>query len=392
MRSKAQNLGGFNSEEGLSDFLLNNATETLKQAIRVTIKALIKSEMDEFRKTVEQKLSFNGSYDRNLISPMGLVSGVEVPRFRQSGISDVPLQSLGVFGSEQERFFRIVSEMHRTGVSQRKVSEICRNLFGITVSKNRVGEVHRDLVKQESFQINQLPLPVNIIRVILDGIWVKCKSFGLTEGNDMVLLCALGITRDGGKKVIGFDLAEQESYEAWSELIVNLKQRGLKAEQLDLAIRDDSGGLGKALDQLFPKVPQQICIIHKMRDVTKKIPAKQKRAVAQELKMIYRSKDKAEAIDRFKQFAKNWYVRYPQAVSSLQFHFEKTLTYFDFPKEIWHQIRTTNSLERQFREVRRRIKVFDNSFNHEASLKNYANSTFTYLNDHLPSTALHTKA
>ncbi|TAN33429.1 hypothetical protein EPN28_02615 [Patescibacteria group bacterium] len=106
--------------------------------------------------------------------------------------------------------------------------------------------------------------------------------------------------------------------------------------------------------------------------------------MAADVKIIYQSNSREEATERMKQFARKWYVAEEKAVNSLRFNFEKTLTYFDWPPDTWKKIRTTNILEREFREVRRRIKVFDNSFNDQNSLLRYGNSIFDNLNNHYP--------
>ena len=43
------------------------------------------------------------------------------------------------------------------------------------------------------------------------------------------------------------------------------------------------------------------------------------------------------------------------------------LHFYDFPPKRWKSIRTTNILERAFREVRRRTRSMNNCFTNEAS-------------------------
>lgn len=134
-----------------------------------------------------------------------------------------------------------------------------------------------------------------------------------------------------------------------------------------------------------------MCIVHKMRNVLTQTRHRNKPILAVDLKAIYRAQTKREALELLQKFCRKWYVAEQKAVTSLRFDFEKTLTYFDFHKELWPHIRTTNILEREFREVRRRIKVFDNSFNDNRSANSYANSIFDNLNHHYPANLLHTK-
>lgn len=390
MSNKPQKPLDFNDEKELSNFLLGSLTDSLKQAIKATVKLMIKNEMEELRKTLDQKLSFNGYYPRQLISPFGEVPGIEVPRFRETPTSGLELNSLKIFEQEKERFLKIVAEMHRLGISQRKVKELCENCLGIKVSPNRVGLVHKELAKQEALQINQHPIIDDFEYLIFDGLWVNCQTWGLRENNKIVLLCALGVKSDGSRKILGFAPADLEDYNHWDEFIVGLRRRGLEGKTLSIIISDDNGGLRNALKHLFPTVPTQVCITHKMRNVINKTKTKNKKEVIADLKNIYNSETQEEAQNSFKQFAKKWYVVEPKAVESLRFNFEETLTYLSFPKDLWRKIRTSNLLEREFREVRRRIRVFDSSFNDEQSLMRYGNSIFDYLNNHYPA-SLHNK-
>lgn len=391
MPSKSKSVPVFNSDKELSQYLEHNLTETLKQAIRVTVHMMIKEEMQQLRTDMEEKLSFNGSYNRHLTSPMGQIPNIPVPRFRELPHEQLQLHSTQVFEEEKDRMYQLIAEMHRVGVSHRKIKHLAATCFGIKLSANKSSQIHRDLAEQESLQINQQPLSDEFIYLILDGVWVNCKSFGLRDTNKTALLCALGVTATGTRKMIGFTIAYQEDTTNWTEFIVQLKQRGLTGKQLKLIMCDDNGGLANALDQIYPSIPKQLCITHKMRNVMSKTSYQHKTLVAEDLKTIYQATTKEEGMHRAEAFAKHWYIKEEKAVKSLLFNFELTLTYLQFPQEQWSSLRTTNMLEREFREVRRRIKVFDSSFNDTKSLNRYANSMFDYLNNNYPAT-LHTKA
>jgi transposase-like protein len=115
--------------------------------------------------------------------------------------------------------------------------------------------------------------------------------------------------------------------------------------------------------------------------------------VAEETKNIFRQDTKEKAMEMAKAVVKKWYMAEPKAMESLRFNLEYCLTYMDFPKEKWSKIRTTNLLEREFRELRRRMKVFDNTFQNEESANRYANTMINYLNNNYPlKGGLHTNA
>ena len=139
-----------------------------------------------------------------MISAAGKISDINIPRFRETPNNELNLKSTDIFESEKENFLNIIAEMHRTGVSQRKIERLAKNCFGITINKNRIGQVHRELAEQEEFKINNEPIADEFEYLLVDGIWVKCKNFGMRDSNKAVLLCSLGITKEGKRKLIGF--------------------------------------------------------------------------------------------------------------------------------------------------------------------------------------------
>ena len=380
--SVSKKFDSFKSEEQLAEYLQTNAFESLKQAIRTTVKIMIRNEMEVIREEIDDRIHFNGSYQRNMLSQFGKIEGIDVPRFRQNP-AGLDLNSVKVFDSEKERFEKLIAEMHINGISQRKIKRIAQICFGANISTTRVGKVHKDLADQESFQINSQPLDDNFEYLLLDGIWQKTKGFGWDK-NEATLLCALGVRPNGERKIIAFTFARSENYEDWYELIIQIKKRGLIGKNLKLIISDDNGGIKKARSQLFPAVPFQICIVHKMRNVIGKTSHKNKTALAEDLKYVFKAETQENAMTRAKEFVKKWYIVEEKAMNSFKFNIEDCFTYLQFSKEIWSKVRTTNILEREFREVRRRIKVFDNSFNDPESCERYANSIFTNLNKYYP--------
>jgi len=382
----------FKTAKELVRFLEDSFSESLKQLIRVLITTIVKEEMEQIReeyKTNNEKLYFNGYYDRNLTSAYGQIKGIPIPRFRE-GFQERPPQSFAIFEEEYEKFKGLIEQMHLLGISQRKIKKLVNNCFGVRISTTRTGHIYRELAEKEEVNINSQRLEDEFEYLLLDGIWEKTKGYGW-ENNKSVLLCALGIRADGTRKVIGFNLARKEDNESWRTFVASLKARGLSGKSLKLIIADDTAAIKNAVGIAYASVPVQICIAHKMRNVLAKTKARHKQEMADDLKIIFAAKGKEAALETAQQVAKKWYVKEPAAIESLRFNFEYCLSYFAFPEELWKKIRTTNILEREFREVRRRIKVFDNTFQHERSTAKYANSIFSYLNDNYPAhQALHT--
>lgn len=389
--SKNHKLEVFDGDKELQRYLETNFTESLKNMIKLTVRTMVKTEMEAFRKEYGEKLYFNGSYGRNMTSSFGRIEDIPIPRFRQSPDS-MEVKTLSVFDQEQQKFMKLIEQMHLLGISQRKIRLLARTCFGIQMSVDRVGTIYRELAEKEDVNINAKSFTDEYDYLLLDGIWEKTKGYGW-EGNDSVLLCALGITSEGKRQILGFSLTRTEDSNSWKQFVASLKTRGLTGDRLKLVIADDHPAIKGAVDTVYPSVPLQNCIVHKMRNVLRKTSYKTKAAVAEDLKGIFKSQSKDEAIEKSRSVVKKWYMTEPKAMESLRFNIEYCFTYFSFPKDLWSKVRTTNILEREFREVRRRMKTFDSTFQNEQSANRYANSLFTYLNSNYPlKGGLHTNA
>ena len=71
---------------------------------------------------------------------------------------------------------------------------------------------------------------------------------------------------------------------------------------------------------------------------------------------IYRSGSRRQAIKRFKRFCDKWHSIEPKAIRCLEKDFYDTIVYYDFFEDK-NFISTTNHIERDLEEVRRRIKT-----------------------------------
>jgi transposase-like protein len=385
--TKITKLPIFNDDRDLVKFLETSFTETAKQYIKALVTTMLKAEMEDFRQKADRDMPFNGYYPRQLVSPFGRVEDIPVPRFR-SAPDGLDLRSMQLFESEQKRTMDLLADMHLHGMSQRKLKDLAHKHLGLNWGTKRIGACFRTLVEQEEFQINSQALDDEYEFLYCDGIWETVKGYGW-DSNKAVVLCVLGAKPDGTRKMLGFAMARAEDHEAWSKLLSSIKDRGLTGRNLRLVTSDDSGGLKKALDRVFPKVKLQLCIVHKMRDVLGKTSHKHKSALGEDLKLVYEARTKADATAAAQALVKKWYTKEEEACASLRHNFELTLTYLDFPPELWSKIRSNNAVEREFREVRRRTKTFDNSFNDERSLNRYHNGVLTWLNDNYPRKGIH---
>ncbi len=77
------------------------------------------------------------------------------------------------------------------------------------------------------------------------------------------------------------------------------------------------------------------------------------------MKRIIYATSKREALEEFASWKRGYQNLAPKAVTCLEKDLTETLQFFDFPYRMWVSLRTTNIIERVFREFRRRTKVMD---------------------------------
>jgi transposase-like protein len=165
--------------------------------------------------------------------------------------------------------------------------------------------------------------------------------------------------------LIGYRLAAGESEIAWTAFLQDFFQRGFAGRRLRLITTDGSTGLQAALALVFPHVPPQRCGAHKLRNIADKVPKKEV-ACVREAAAIYQAESRRAALRVYHAWAEKWRAPRPRALASLEHDLHERLNFFAVPRAHWRKVRTTNIIERCFREVRRRTRPMS-SFTNPAS-------------------------
>jgi transposase-like protein len=264
------------------------------------------------------------------------------------------------------------------GVSTRRVKEVCTPILGRNaVSASAVSSITKCLNEQVNHYHQRL-LRDDYCYLLADGIYLNVKNPLFKKRR--CVLAVYGITTAGIRELIGFQLAPHgESQAAWEHMLNNLYYRGLKGTKLTLAIRDGSNGLKNALNTVFPHVPQQHCWAHKLRNVTSKLPKSISDDCIANARRIYTAKNRSSATSIFKDWIKTWHRKAPAAVACLSSDFDYMLNFFDAPEHLRIKLRTTNIIERAFREVRRRTRPIS-CFQDSSSLQRIIYAVFYRLN------------
>ena len=291
----------------------------------------------------------NGYFSRHLLTELGDVS-LCIPRTRT-------MSGVGVICAYRRRAVqvdRMILSCFVLGLSTRKVSHALLPVLGESVSATTVSRVSR-ILDASVAAFHRRPIRRAYRFLFLDGVVLKRKT-GIGSVKRVVLV-ALGMTEDGKKEVIDFTIAHGESQAAWDVFLSDLYRRGLGTKGLELIVTDGGKGLLAALPFVYPGIPTQRCWAHKTRNIINSVRKADREAIKKNLAAISNAQGLRQAQAALKRFAHRWRLLYPKALASLKECEEELLTFFKIqdPK-LWKKIRTTNLIERRFRELRRRTR------------------------------------
>ena len=172
--------------------------------------------------------------------------------------------------------------------------------------------------------------------------------------------------------MLHYEVFEQEGEVQWRDFFNALIARGLSPESVELVVSDGTLGLPNALENCLPNTEQQRCITHKVRGLNKHLGYEQletvdrdgqaldaqgakrqrRRQLSSAAYEIYEAQTLHEAKERLETFINQWQGVEPKAVELFQRDIAQTFSFYKFAPTLHHHIRTTNHLERMFREFR----------------------------------------
>ena len=171
----------------------------------------------------------------------------------------------------------------------------------------------------------------------------------------LALLAAVGVDEEGFREVLAVEIAAGEKSAAYSSLLRGLLDRGLRGVRL--VVSDDHEGIKAAVSGELAGVDRQRCVVYFARNVLAHVPASAMGEVAEDLKAIFKVRREKTAEALVEEFVSLYKKDYPKAVSVFEAGIRDALTYLRYPGSHHARIRTTNVLERLFKEVKRRTRV-----------------------------------
>lgn len=279
-------------------------------------------------------------------------------------------------GVRSERAMTLaVAEMYVKGVSTRKVTAVVEKLCGLEVTSTQVSRAAAELDEQLSAWRNR-PLG-EITYLILDARYEKVRHGGAVV--PCAVLTAIGVMPDGKRAVLGCSVAMSEAEPHWRKFLESLLARGMRG--VKLVVSDDHAGLKAARSATLSGIPWQRCQFHTIRNAMAHAPKVSMRAeISQDLKRVFDADDDQEATRRLRQMTARYQKSAPALANWLEENVPEALTVLGCPPPHRRRLRTTNSLERLNKEIKRRTRVAT-LFPNEASLLRLVSAVLSEISD-----------
>lgn len=339
----------------------------LKQLTKVLLERALQAEMTlhlghEKHGSVSNKggNSRNGSSAKTIKGDFGNMP-IAIPRDRDSSFEPV------IIPKGQTRFAEFddkIISLYSRGLTTREIQGHLEEIYGVEVSPTLISTV-TEAVAEEVKAWQNRPLDPLYPIVYMDAIRVKARGNGHVVNKAVYL--AIGINTDGAKEVLGMWVSENEGAKFWLQVVTELKNRGV--QDIFIACVDGLKGFPEAIETVFPNTQVQLCIVHMVRNSLKYVSWKQRKEVADDLKVIYQSATAEQAEMELTAFEVKWDKTHPTISQSWRRNWDQIIPFFAYPSDIRKVIYTTNAIESLNMSLRKVTKNRGSFPNDEAMFK-----------------------
>ena len=332
------------SEKDLTDFR--------QMLTKLTVEAALNAELDDHlgydKYEITASANSRNGYTSKTLQTEDSQFELNTPRDRKGDFEPRLVKK------NQTRFTSMddkVLSLYAKGMTTREISATFKEMYDADVSASLVSRV-TDAVIDQVTEWQARPLDDVYPIVYLDCLVVKIRQDKRVINKAVYL--ALGVNMQGEKELLGMWLSENEGAKFWLNVLTELQNRGVK--DILIACVDGLKGFPDAINTVFPAAQIQLCIVHMVRNSIKYVVWKDYKAVARDLKLIYKSATEEEGSLALDQFAENWDEKYPQISKSWRSHWENINTLFGYPADIRKVIYTTNAIESLNSVIRKVLK------------------------------------
>jgi len=350
----------FEERDLLDQLARRGAQQMLQQAIEAEVQEFLEQHQKRRDEDGKRLVVRNGHKPaRKIVTGAGVLD-VQQPRVRDNSPDKdqrVQFQSaiLPPYLRRSKAIEEFIPWLYLRGISTGDFSEALQVLLGEQaqgLSPNVIVRLKEQWTREYEEWNRRDLTGKHYVYLWADGIHVNVRLED-TENKQQCLLVVMGATAEGDKELVAVMDGYRESEASWSELLVDLRQRGLTCAPL-LAIGDGALGFWAALRKVYPETGEQRCWVHKTANVLNKMPKSVQPRAKADLHEIWMAPTREVANRAFDKFLAKYEAKYEGACECLRKDRDVLLTFYAFPAEHWRHLRTTNPIESTFATIRLR--------------------------------------
>jgi putative transposase len=290
----------------------------------------------------------NGATPKTVQTDLGPVQ-IKTPRDRRGSFEPrlVAKRQTRLAGLDEK-----VLALYAGGMSVRDIASHLSELYGCEIGRDTISRV-TDAVLEDVAAWRSRPLERVYPIVYFDAMQVKVREDRSVRARACYL--AMGVTCDGDREVLGIWWQETEGAKFWLAVLNDLHRRG--TEDVLIACVDGLSGFPEAIEAVFPEAWVQTCIVHQIRSSMRYVNYRDRKAVARDLKPIYRAANADAALVELDRFDDHWGASYPMIATAWREHWEHITPFLALPGELRRAVYTTNTIEALHRQIRKAIKT-----------------------------------
>src|SRR5919109_1564097 len=336
--------------EHLEDFVREHVQQFIQALLEEEVTELLGRTKSTRREAVDAAPGYRNGYGkpRRLTLTSGTIT-VRRPRVRDLHERFVS-RVLPLFKRQTKEVGELLPQLYLHGLALGDFELALRGLLGEGAPLSPASLLRLKSqwqLEYETWKQRQLD-DLEVVYLWADGRYVKA---GL-EDTKAALLVMIGALSNGQKVVLAVESGQRESKESWGMMLRDLRKRGLKPWRCTIA--DGHLGLWAALGEQYPELAEQRCWNHRITNVLDAMPKKEQ-AQARTLLCAMPYAETQAACEALRvDFTTRYSKLAPKAVERLADDWERVVSFYQFPREHWPHLRTTNVVESPFATVRLR--------------------------------------
>lgn len=334
----------FKTGDELNGFL----KELQKRGIEKMLEGELDDHLDYGKHERSDNTNYRNGYSSKKVRTSFGESSIEVPRDRDASFNPmiVPKRGNMVDGIEN-----VIVSLYAKGMSNSDIEEQIREVYNFEVSTSTISRI-TEKVSNDIVAWQNRPLEPVYLIVWMDGIVFKVRDSSKVINKTVYV--AVGLRRDGKKEVLGLWLGKNESAAFWMAVLTDIKARG--TEDILITATDNLNGFTETIRSVFPESKTQICVVHQVRNASRYVVWKDKKAFTADMKHIYSAPNQQAAKAALEDFASQWEDKYSYAIKSWRDNWDELTAFLEFPLEIRKIIYTTNLIENLNGKIRKYTK------------------------------------